>query len=86
MISDYYTDPHRRWIQPVVYPNGPLPNMDDETVKELKKAVTLLDSIDKRLKDIECMDAKKAKFLKDLDDRMKIIENKDRKLNKNKKA
>ena len=39
---------------------------DDETKRMLRQAVALLDKVDKRLNDIECFDAEKAKFLAQL--------------------
>lgn len=70
-ISDYYTRqwPDRYGYNPFLQPatTGPLPVVDAETKEMMRKVLQLLDKIDKRLGDIECMDAEKAAFLKALD-------------------
>lgn len=59
-ISDYYLRP------PTTVPNSwPLPqpkDMDTETRELLRKVVELLDRVDKRLGDKECMDETKKEF------------------------
>jgi hypothetical protein len=46
---------------------GPLPVVDAETKEMMRKVLQLLDKIDKKLGDVECMDDAKAEFLKALD-------------------
>lgn len=60
VVSDYYSQqwPQRHDGQSVFQ------TMDSESVKLLKEALERLDKIDKRLKDIECNDPVKAKFLR----------------------
>lgn len=62
-ISDYYT---RQW--PNSFPSTPdvLTVADPETKRLLKEVMDRLDKIDKRLGDVECMDAEKAKWLAQL--------------------
>jgi hypothetical protein len=61
-VSDYYM---RQW--PQRFPDNPNPfSAADENAdlrRDIKKALELLDSIDKRLKDVECNDPQKAAFL-----------------------
>lgn len=80
-VSDYYTRqyPDRFGTNPF-QPPQPLQDMyrggagwfpqsvaDAETREMMRQVLKLLDKIDKRLGDIECMDAEKAAFLKALD-------------------
>ncbi len=64
VVSDYYqnTYPARNpqiypWPSPVVH------SFDPETKDLLRQALKILDKIDKRLGDIECMDESKKAFL-----------------------
>jgi hypothetical protein len=78
-VSDYYTRtyPDRFGInpfQPGTAIGAPLgsglptvPTVDAETKEMMRKVLQLLDKIDKRLGDVECMDEAKAEFLKGLD-------------------
>lgn len=74
-VSDYYMRqyPDRTGINPFqptmpMSPlTGPLPVVDSETKEMMRQALKLLDKIDKRLGDIECMDEAKKQFLKALD-------------------
>lgn len=64
MISDYYS--------PRIWPHmdqGPVKVIDEETKNMLRDVVKRLDEIDQRLKDRDCMDEKKAKFLEWLNER-----------------
>ena len=72
-VSEYYTGPYiDRFglspFQPNTIPNFPTATKpirvaDEETKEMMRQALRLLDKIDKRLGDIECMDdAKKAFF------------------------
>lgn len=75
-VSDYYMN---KWPYQMGTPNPfqsvpglgtPLtspPAVDLETKEMMRKVLQLLDRIDKRLGDIECMDTEKAAFLKSLD-------------------
>jgi len=74
-VSDYYTRqyPDRFGINPF----APVPAsglmvpsiqvVDVETKEMMRKVLQLLDKIDKKLGDVECMDEAKAAFLKQLD-------------------
>lgn len=80
-VSDYYTRtyPDRFGVFPFSPTNVPtplpstlpatvtVPVADAETREMMRQVLKLLDKIDKRLGDIECMDAEKAPFLKALD-------------------
>lgn len=81
-VSDYYTRqwPDRFGYNPFQPGIGlPLPNaipmpqtspiqiVDSETKEMMRQVLKLLDKIDKKLGDVECMDAEKAEFLKSLD-------------------
>jgi len=59
-VSDYYL---RQW--PNTFPNTPsvIQVADEETKAMLRRALELLDKVDKRLNDIECMDEQKSAFL-----------------------
>jgi hypothetical protein len=60
-VSDYYT---RDWQ---LRPNTiPVQQFDLETKVLLLRAIEILDRIDKRLGDRECMDKSKEEFMKDL--------------------
>jgi hypothetical protein len=79
-VSDYYTNtyPGRLTPLPMPYPAKPFPGLadvspartiqsfDPEVREMMRKALILLDKIDKRLGDVECMDEAKAAFLKTL--------------------
>jgi hypothetical protein len=60
-ISDYYL---QQW--PARFPANPSPfTSGDPELKDLmRKALEILDRIDKRLGDVECRDALKSEFLK----------------------
>lgn len=60
MVTDYY---QRQW--PQNWPQTPnvLTVADEETKSMLRRALALLDKVDKRLGDIECLDKEKAEFL-----------------------
>lgn len=60
VVSDYYM---KQW--PNSFPATPnvLTVADPETKRLLKEVMDRLDKIDKRLGDVECMDAEKAKWL-----------------------
>lgn len=79
-VSDYYTRqyPDRFGLNPfqnpvpmpgLGLPNLPVnvPTVDAETREMMRKVLQLLDKIDKKLGDVECMDEAKAQFLKSLD-------------------
>lgn len=74
-ISDYYMRPNwpGQLNPPLYYYQGGLGGFqqivqsDPETKEMLRKVMQLLDSIDKRLGDRECMDEKKAEFYRALD-------------------
>lgn len=74
-VSDYYTRtyPDRFGIQPFqpVQPmspiTGPIHVVDAETKEMMRKVILMLDKIDKKLGDVECMDDAKKQFLKALD-------------------
>ena len=72
-VSQYYTDTWpNRFQQPSPFSPGatgaPLfPVADSETREMMRQVLKLLDKIDKKLGDVECMDAEKAAFLKALD-------------------
>ena len=59
-VSDYYTT-----VWPTRFP-GVSPTADDETRALMRKAIELLERIDKRLGDVECSDESKAAFLSSL--------------------
>jgi hypothetical protein len=59
MVSDYYT----RTI-PTTFP--PPRTWDDETKEMMRKIIELLDKVDKRLGDRECLDNQKQKFFEDI--------------------
>ena len=72
-VSDYYTNtyPNRINVQPMnpfqgmAQPPQPivLSAMDAETKEMLRAALKLLDKIDKKLGDVECLDDAKKAFL-----------------------
>jgi hypothetical protein len=75
-VSAYYTDTYPNRLNP--YQQAvPMPNLgglhpvvhtfDAETKEMMRQALKLLDKIDKRLGDIECLDDAKAGFMKALD-------------------
>jgi hypothetical protein len=74
-VSDYYTRqyPDRFGVNPfqpgLAQGLGQLttPIVDVETKEMMRKVLQLLDKIDKKLGDVECMDEAKAEFLKALD-------------------
>lgn len=74
-VSDYYLRKDRWPVNPFdVEPTYPLhpPVMppviaDQETRDLMRQVLKLLDKIDKKLGDVECMDEKKAAFLRSLD-------------------
>jgi hypothetical protein len=47
--------------------SGPIQVVDGETKEMMRRVLKLLDKIDKKLGDVECMDEAKAAFLKSLD-------------------
>lgn len=62
MVTDYYND-----IWPKRWPSNPRPwEQDEELKKQLKEVLERLDQIDKKLKDKDCKDEKKKKFIKAL--------------------
>lgn len=65
VVSDYYMNqwPQRYPRNP--NPFGPLATIDPnaDLRRDMAKVLQLLDKIDKRLGDVECMDEAKAKFL-----------------------
>ena len=68
VVSDYYmlTYPDRIGLgQPNQWgsPAQIIQTMDPEAKELLRRAMELLDRVDKKLGDIECMDEKKAAFL-----------------------
>lgn len=75
-VSDYYTNtwPGRLGqpnpfqnvnpVQPMSPFSAPVVMVDSETREMMKQVLLMLDKIDKRLGDIECMDDKKAEFMK----------------------
>lgn len=72
-VSDYYQTqwPNRLGTpnpfgQAVGFPNT-VPTVDAETKEMMRKVLQLLDKIDKKLGDVECMDDAKVAFLKQLD-------------------
>lgn len=60
VVSDYYQS---QW--PQSFPSTPdvIEIADEETKSMLRRALKLLDKVDKRLNDIECKDEQKAAFL-----------------------
>jgi hypothetical protein len=75
-VSDYYTRqyPDRFGVNqfsvpvhPSISPPINVPTVDAETKEMMRKVLQLLDKIDKKLGDVECMDEAKAEFLKALD-------------------
>lgn len=76
-VSDYYTNTWpNRFNQPSPFQQPMattgitqtiVPTVDAETKEMMRKVLQLLDRIDKKLGDVECMDAAKAEFLKSLD-------------------
>jgi hypothetical protein len=75
-VSDYYMHPN--WPGRLNPNQSPIPaqwpqtfqqiiQSDPETKEMLRKVISLLDSIDKRLGDRDCLDDKKAEFYKALD-------------------
>ncbi len=62
-VSDYYM---RQW--PINNPQTPnvMKVVDDETKQMIRDVMKRLDQIDKRLGDVECLDAQKAKWLEEL--------------------
>lgn len=63
VVSDYYM---KQW--PNSFPSTPnvIQVADEETKRLLREVMKKLDEIDKRLGDVECMDEKKAQWLKEL--------------------
>ena len=68
-VSDYYrprdNDKTRTWVM-----NQPIPTViqyDPEAKELLRKAVELLDKLDKRIGDTDCKDELKKKFLEFLE-------------------
>lgn len=75
-VSDYYTRtyPDRFGVSPFqqpVLPMSPItvppPFADAETKDMMRQVIRMLDKIDKKLGDVECMDDAKKQFLKALD-------------------
>ena len=62
-ISDYYTT---TW--PLRFPEQHIATFPEDIRKDLLEIIKRLDSIDKRLGDVECIDESKAKFIKELAD------------------
>lgn len=72
-VSDYYTNTYPNRINPNPFQGLGTPlhgiqqpvvhTFDAETKDMLRQALKLLDRIDKRLGDVECMDDTKAAFL-----------------------
>lgn len=76
-VSQYYQDTYPNRINPYQQLQQPHPGLggfvnpvqqivhtfDPETKEMLRQALKLLDKIDKRLGDVECMDDTKAAFL-----------------------
>ena len=74
VVSDYYmrTWPERHGSPSPFHtpPSGGsifTPTIDAETKEMMRKVLQLLDKIDKKLGDVECIDDAKAAFLKQLD-------------------
>jgi hypothetical protein len=73
-VSDYYTNTYPNRLGPITVPGlgnlGLQPQVvntfDAETKEMMRQALVLLDKIDKKLGDVECMDEAKAAFLKTL--------------------
>ena len=63
-ISDYYLRPQQPFSP--YHPTPPPRDMDTETRELLRKVVELLDKVDKRLGDKECMDDSKKEFYKQI--------------------
>jgi hypothetical protein len=78
-VSDYYTRqyPDRFGYNPFhpglgggvsgMPQSSAFPVVDNETKEMMRKVLQLLDKIDKKLGDVECMDEEKVAFLKALD-------------------
>lgn len=73
-VSEYYQNTYPQRQNPFQQLGGigglQMPvvhTFDAETKEMMRQALKLLDRIDKRLGDIECLDATKAEFMKALD-------------------
>lgn len=71
-VSDYYMNQWpNRYGQPSPFQQMGLssayPVVDSDTKEMMRKVLQLLDKIDKKLGDVECIDDAKAAFLKSLD-------------------
>lgn len=72
-VSQYYTEIFPQRLGQPLHPSlnnpNPIPpivTFDLETKEMMRQALRLLDKIDKRLGDIECIDGAKNKFLESL--------------------
>lgn len=67
-VNPFQINPYQSIPNPSIQPQTMMvPTVDAETRDMMRKVLQLLDKIDKKLGDVECMDDSKAAFLKALD-------------------